>query len=105
MTKQLWLQWAEIFDSWRVIPRLFFGCYWIATFVFIFQFAYWYCHLPANERGYEESGSMVAIIGLLTKFGQVIFDTYSKNGRDWNSQPASMTATTLVKSTTTTGAI
>lgn len=87
MDKQKWIDGAEIFDSWRVVPRLFLFGFWITTFTFIFYFSYWYFHLPANERGYEESGAMTAIIIALLKFGKDVYDTYTQNGRDWNNVP------------------
>ena len=87
MDKQKWLDWAEVFDSLRIVPRVFLFGFWTTTFIFIFYFSYWYFHFPANERGYEESGAMTGIILGLLKFGKDIWDTYAQNGRDWNSIP------------------
>lgn len=86
MNKISWLKWAEIVDAYRVFPRLFLAGYSAFAVTFIFEFARWYHHLPANERGYEESGAMFGIITALVKFWGDIYDTYSQNGRDWTKQ-------------------
>lgn len=87
MNKAAWLHWAEIFDSWRVIPRLFF----LACFVWVVSttstLLEWYVHLPKDERGLEASGFGAVVFTALVGFLKLVFDTYSKNGRDWTSKP------------------
>lgn len=87
MNKQIWLHWAEVFDSWRVYPRIIIGSSFIAAYMAIYQFMRWYMHLPAAERGYEESGAMVGVVLALVGLCKYLWDTYAKTGRDWNQAP------------------
>jgi len=101
-TKQKALHVAEVIDSWRVVPRLFFASYfgfwcWITMTLIL-----WYIHLPSAERTLEASGFGGAIFTAATGFLKTIYDTYSKTSRDWNAQPM-QTVTTVAASTTTTG--
>lgn len=100
MNKQTHLDWAELVDSYRVIPRLFLGVWTWFTMQIGWYLVHWYTIQPANERGYEES---VALIGVFTaSLGMVklVFDKYSATSRDWNSSPA--TTTTVVATQTST---
>lgn len=104
MNKQAWLHWAEVVDSLRIIPRLFLGAWTTFTMVVGYQTLHWFFLQPANARGFEEASVVVGVFTAALGMVKLIYTTYSENSRDWNAQPASMTATTLVKSTTTTGA-
>ena len=99
MNKREWLDAAEVFDSCRIVPRVFFIGFSIFAGYVTLIFLWWYFHLPAVERGYEESGSMTFIIGTIWKFWVDIFKTYSANGRDWNQQPGSSSSTTTTVQT------
>lgn len=83
MQKQTLLNAAEVFDSWRVVPRTFLYGYWITTFYLIFWVFWWYMHLDANGRGNQESGLIGVVVLTLVKFGIDIFNTYTAKGRDW----------------------
>ncbi len=86
MNKQSHLDWAEVIDGWRVVPRLFLTAWSAFTMYIGWYLVHWYTTQPANERGYEES---VALIGVFTaSLGMVkmIFDKYSSTGRDWAAQ-------------------
>lgn len=102
MNKHEWLQRAEVFDSLRIIPRLFLTSCFVWT-IYVTQFLLiWYTHLQASERGPEATGfasvAFVAVFGFL----KLVFDRYSQHGRDWNGAP--QISTTVVSATQTTGA-
>ncbi len=93
MNKQKWLHIAEIIDSYRVFPRLFLmACFWW-TAVVTNDLMKWYMAMPKEERGIEASG--FASVVFLTIFGflKLVYDTYSKNGRNWDGPVTSTTVT------------
>ncbi len=95
----VWIQRAEVFDSWRVVPRmLIFGYCGYAAHV-IETVVGWYTHLPLAEQNIQNAGMVTGIITAVTGFGIPIFRIYSENGRDWNAQSPT-TETTLVSKTT-----
>ena len=98
--KQLWLDAAEVFDSWRVVPRLvLFGyCWWVAHVTD--QSLSWYQHIPAGERGIESAGLVGAIITAVTGMAVWVFKIYTDGGRDWTVQP-SRTSTVVATTETT----
>ena len=100
MNKKAWLDFAETFDSLRVFPRVIISSCFIATFMAIYEFMRWYMHLPATERGYEESGAMVGIVLALVGLDKYVWDTYARTGRDWNQAPSSTTTTVATMQTT-----
>lgn len=95
----IWIQRAEIFDAWRVVPRtLLFGyCGW-AAWVFD-TLLHWYINLPATSQTIQNAGLLTAVGTVLTGFGVPIFNIYIQNGRDWNAQP--QTTETVVATKTT----
>ena len=91
--KRAWLDYAELFDTWRLVPRaiLFGYCYWVAHVTD--GTMYWYQHLPANERTIEASGLAGAIITAVTGLLPWIYRIYSDNSNNWNgSQQTTTTA-------------
>lgn len=101
MNKTTWLDWAETFDSWRVVPRLFLFGYWITTFSMIFWIFNWYMHLDLNGRGNQESGLIGVTVGIVIKFGMDVFNTYVSKGRDWTAGSAGAGQTTTLQVTPT----
>lgn len=93
MDKQAWLHWAEIIDSWRVIPRLFL----LACFLWVVNTAYilliWYIHLPAIERSVEASGFAFGVFSAELAFLKMVYESYTRGSRDWNRQPLSSSLT------------
>lgn len=102
MNKQRYLHYAEVFDSFRIVPRIFIFCYWGFCLWFIYFFADWYMQQPANARGFEESGALFGIITSLLKFGADLWNTYARTGRDWSAAPPSVTETTVTQRTAVT---
>lgn len=102
MNKPIVLHWAEAIDSFRVFPRAFLVACFLWTLQITHMLLQWYMALPKEDRGIEASG--FASIAFLTVFGfmKLVYETYSKNGRDWNAAPP-VTTSSVVASTTTTG--
>ena len=95
MNKDNWLDAAEVFDSWRVVPRIFMtACFFWVVYVTNILLG-WYMGLPEHARGYEASGFASIVFIAIMGFLKLVFDTYSRHGRDWDAEP-SMTATATV---------
>ena len=99
MNKLLHLQWAELIDAYRIIPRTFLtACFvwtvWVSNICLV-----WYFHLTKDERSLEASG--FASVVFLTVFGflKLVYTTYAATGRDWNQAPPSVTQTTTTVAT------
>jgi hypothetical protein len=82
-----WLKWAEVFDSWRVIPRLLLAFYCTWSVYLIDKIVNWYIHLSIPAQTVQNAALITAVSGVLTGFGVPIFNIYSQNGRDWNAKP------------------
>lgn len=100
MNKKTWLDWAELFDSWRIVPRTFFASYFIFWCWITVTLLLWYTNLPSPERTLEASGFGSAIFLTATAFLKQIYTTYSENGRNWND--AKPTQTIVQKETSVT---
>lgn len=102
MNKKDWLDAAEVFDAWRVVPRsLLFGyCIWVVLLTN--NILLWYQHLPAAERSLETSGFAGVVITAVTGLATWVFSIYTAGGRDWKAEAGtvtSVTATTVTKET------
>jgi hypothetical protein len=78
---------AEVFDSWRVVPRFFLALtFWWCVYL-TDKLIGWYIHLPHAERGLEASGfASVVQVGVLA-FLKMVYSQYAESGRDWNQRP------------------
>ncbi len=104
MNVRNWLQAAEVFDSWRVVPRvvLFSYCGWVAHVTDAILL--WYQHIPAAERSTESAAFCGAVITAVTGLAVWVYKIYSENGRDWAaSQPTSQTETVVAQTKTVKG--
>lgn len=97
--KAHWLDVAETFDSWRVVPRLFLVACFGWTIGITHELLHWYIALPAPQRGLEASGFASVVFLSVSGFLKLVFDCYSKHGRDWNESPDRVE--TVVASTVT----
>lgn len=97
MNKRPWLDAAEIFDAWRVVPRLIlFGyCYWVAHVTD--SLLSWYQLIPSGERSLESAGFSGAVITAVTGLAVWVYKIYAETGRDWTQNASS--ATTIVQTT------
>jgi glucose dehydrogenase len=85
-SKARWLAAAEVFDSWRVVPRLIVFIYlglllWITVYFSCNYFA-----LPPPERG--AAVTAFASVVLTASYGAFPFvvKIYMDNGRDWDAR-------------------
>lgn len=79
-----WLEAAEVFDSWRVVPRLIVGAYLALLIWLTWYFTHQYFALAAVER----TGALTAFasVVLTSAFGALPFivKIYMDTGRDWD---------------------
>jgi len=99
MNKERWLQYAELFDSWRVVPRMLLFGYSTWLVIATDRLLTWYMALPIEAQTAQASAFCGGSITALTGIGGYVYRIYSENGRDWsNMQP---TKTTSVVASTT----
>lgn len=89
------LHWAEVIDSWRVVPRLFLLACFLWTVGITHSLLHWYTTLPKDERSLEASGfASVVFLGVFG-FLKVVYDRYASTSRDWNANQATTTVATV----------
>lgn len=100
MNKQAWLDAAEVFDAWRVVPRLIlFGyCAWLVYIVD--TILAWYMGLQEHARGIEASGMATFVITAVTGIGATVYKIYAGGGRAWDQVPM-LTSSTVSQTTVT----
>lgn len=95
--KQKWLDAAEVFDSWRVVPRIaFFGFLglfgWTVVFIGLMYF-----RIPAAERTLQLTAFCTAWLGAMTTAFPFVMSIYQRDGRDWDgSKRAAVNGVTSV---------
>lgn len=95
-----WLRGAEIFDAWRVYPRLLVAAYCGFVEQVTMYVLAWYTHIPAAARNINDSAVVGVIFTAIAGFSPWIFKIYIENGRDWEtSQPATSETTVTSKTT------
>jgi hypothetical protein len=84
-SKQLWLDWAEVFDSWRIVPRAI--IFMVAHMVISLDTTtvYWYIHLPAGQRTAADATAACSIVTVLSALFGVALKFYIDNGRKWTA--------------------
>lgn len=85
MNKISWMDAAQVFDHWRVVPRtIFFGyCAWI---IYVTHYLLvWYTHIPHDERDATASGLVTLLIGFITGLMPWIYRIYSDSSTDWSA--------------------
>jgi hypothetical protein len=84
--KQLWMDWAEIFDAWRVVPRsiLYSFGYW--TIYIADRTLFWYFHLATADRTVQDAGLVTGVITAVTGVFGLTIKFYSTSGRQWTAQ-------------------
>lgn len=83
MNKGKWLDTAEIFDSYRVIPRVVLLSVLAFAGFYIYDISIWYMGLQAIERTTEVSGFAAVTIPALFGLAGKMIDWYLKTGRSW----------------------
>jgi hypothetical protein len=97
MNKSALLDYAEVFDAWRVVPRLLlFGYAWWLV-VIVDALLSWYMRLPIAAQTVQASGFCFGAITSVTTVGGYVYRIYANTGRDWDS--TSSIRTTAVSET------
>lgn len=99
MNNQKWLDAAEVFDFWRVVPRVVLFAYLYCAAAASWYLVKWYTHLPFTERDTTAAAFVGAVFTMLTGFATVILNIYSNNGRDLNAPKPQTQTTTLTQTT------
>lgn len=81
-----WLKLAEVFDAWRVIPRVTLAAYAAWLYAVVHDILLWYFALPAPERTLEASGLAGAVITAVTGMAAYVFKIYVEGGRTWATE-------------------
>jgi len=85
--KVLWLDAAEVFDSWRVFPRIVLMVYgWWAIHVTSWVMS-WYEKLPGVERTGQVTAVIVAVVPGIFGMSGWVFKIYADGGRNWDAKP------------------
>jgi hypothetical protein len=89
VNKQLWLDIAEIIDSWRIFPRfMVIAVYgWIAWFTD--WFVRWYEKLPAADRTTEVTAVFGIVIPAVFGLAVWVSKMYLDGGRKWDKEKPS----------------
>jgi hypothetical protein len=86
VSKQEWLDAAEIIDSLRIVPRLIVFAYvalfgWSIVFIGVMYF-----RLPASERSVELTAFCTVWLGAMTTAFPFVVKIYQSQGRDWDGK-------------------
>lgn len=87
MNKQPWLDAAEIFDAWRVVPRVLVFGYSAWAIYIVNRCLVWYQAIPAPERNIEASSLTTVVISAVTGLATLALKIYMQSGRDWSNKP------------------
>ncbi len=68
MTKTQWLDFAEVLNAFRVIPRLILASFGLLTALVSYELIQWFTSLPTAERTLEASGFVTLTIAAVSKF-------------------------------------
>lgn len=83
--KALWLDWAEIFDAWRIFPRGVLAAVVKMTVSTCTTAVYWYIHLPDGHRSGADAAIVTGIVTVMTALLGATFGFYIQNGRRWTT--------------------
>lgn len=85
MNKQRWLDAAEVFDSWRIVPRAIVAVYLSLLIWLTVYLAVMYFEIPAVERTTQVTA--FASVLLTAAYGAFtwIVKIYTAGGRDWDA--------------------
>lgn len=81
--KQIWMDWAEIIDSYRLVPRaiLFLLAHMVVSLDT--TLVYWYIHLPPGQRTGADAGAVGSLVTVLSTLFGAALKFYVDNGRKW----------------------
>ena len=100
MNKQTWLDGAEVFDSWRVVPRAIVFIYLAFLLWLTVYFAVKFFDITAAERTTQLTAfASLLLTGAYGAFGW-IFKIYTAGGRDWDAAVRPAVAVTQIGAAT-----
>lgn len=85
-SKGLWLDWAEVFDAWRVVPRtlLYSNAAWSISV--INRTLSWYFHLASADQTAQNAALVGTIITMVTGLFTLSLNFYQNSGRQWSGK-------------------
>lgn len=86
-TKQDYLDWAEIFDAWRAVPRSVLYSFGSWTIYIADRTLNWYFHLATPDRTVQDAGLVTGVITAVTGIFGLTIKFYNNSGRQWTGQP------------------
>lgn len=86
-SKQVWLDWAEITDAWRVVPRAILFALLGWNIHLIDAIWSWYAHLATAERTTADAVLIGSIVTAVTSLFTLSVKWYQNSGRQWAGQP------------------
>lgn len=87
--KPLWLDWAEITDAWRLVPRAIIFTLLGWNIYLIDRIWSWYSHLATADRTVADAALIGSIITAVTGLFTLSLKFYQNSGRQWHGQPPS----------------
>jgi hypothetical protein len=85
--KQVWLDWAEIFDAWRIVPRSIIYTYGAWTLWTCNRILTWYFALPVAQQTTQNAMLIGSLFTAATTLLNMAINFYQKSGRVWAGQP------------------
>jgi xanthine/uracil permease len=97
VNKTHWLDAAEVFDSWRVVPRVILFAYggWLAYITD--RLLNWYMTLPQAAQSVQASGFCLGAITAITTIAGWVYKIYANTGREWENQSSMRTSSTTTE--------
>jgi thiol:disulfide interchange protein len=99
--KQNWLDAAEVFDAWRIVPRIIVTVFLVVFAWAVVYFSMMYFRLPAGERTVAMTAFVSVVLTALTTALPFIVKIYTDNGRDWTGTSVTASSTSTKVSTET----
>jgi hypothetical protein len=84
VSKQLWLDAAEIFDAWRIVPRAIMAAITHLVLTLDSTVVYWFLHLPNDHRSGADAAAATGIVTVLSTLFGFALKFYIDNGRKWS---------------------
>lgn len=85
--KQLWLDWAEITDAWRIVPRVIIFVLLGWNIYLIDRIWTWYAHLAVADRTTADAALIGTMVATVTGLFTLSVKFYQSSGRQWTGQP------------------
>jgi glucose dehydrogenase len=86
-SKQQWLDAAEVFDAWRLVPRSVLYCFGLWVILIVDRTLSWYFATPPAERSVQDAGLVTGVITAVTGVFGLTIKFYNTSGRQWAGQP------------------